>query len=373
MIEIAQRMSCIEASGIRRIWQMAANMKDPVNFSIGEPDFAAPAAVKQAAIEAIQADRNSYTVTAGLPALRQEIARRIEQEFGWQDPVVLITAGLSGALVLALMATVDPGDGVIIPDPYFVSYRHLTNLQGGVCQFVDTYPDFRLTDDRLRAAITGRTKVLLVNSPANPTGAVCTEAQLRAVGEAAHQADLLVISDEIYRDFNFDARGPAPSVAHHCRNTLVLRGFSKSLGVPGWRLGYVAAPKSLAHVIDAMATLQQYTFVCAPHPFQHAALAGLDVDMSGPLAAYRRKRDLVYEGLRDHFELIRPQGAFYAFVRAPGGQATPFVERAIGEQVLVIPGWVFSEQDTHFRISYATSDEQIRRGVQRLRQLAESF
>ena len=350
---------------------MAATMKDPVNFSIGEPDFAAPEAIKHAAIEAIQGDRNTYTVTAGLPELRQALAEQVRQEFGWEDPAVLITAGLSGALLLSLLATVDPGAGVLIPDPYFVSYRHLTNLQGGVCQFVQTYPDFRLTRERVEAAVTAQSKVLLVNSPTNPTGAVASDEDLKEVAEVARQAGLLVFSDEIYREFNYDVSGPAASIASHYENTLVMRGFSKTYGVPGWRLGYVAAPKALAGVIDAMATLQQYTFVCAPHPFQVAALASLEVDMSSYIEAYRRKRDLVCQGLAGHFELVPPRGAFYAFVQAPGGRATEFVERAIGQDVLVIPGSVFSEQDTHFRISFATSDDQIRKGVERLCRLAD--
>jgi len=368
MTTIAKRMALIEASGIRRIWQLAATMKDPVNFSIGEPDFAAPEAVKREAIRAIESDRNNYTVTAGIPELRQVLAARVAAEFGWQEPAVLVTSGLSGALTLALMAIVDAGDGVLLADPYFVSYKHLTVLQGGVCQFVDTYPDFALTAERLRSAVTKTSKVLVLNSPTNPTGRVIPVEQLQAIAQVAREAGLLVLSDEIYRDFSYD--GPAESIANYYENTLLLRGFSKTYGVPGWRLGYVAAPKALAGVIDAMTTLQQYTFVCAPHPFQVAALTALGCDTSAQIAAYRRKRDLIYEGLKGPFELHRPEGAFYAFVRAPGGRATEFVERAIQRGVLVIPGSVFSQQDSHFRLSYATGEAQIRRGIERLCALA---
>ena len=361
---IAQRLKSIEASGIRRIWQMAATMKNPVNFSIGEPDFATPQEVKAAAIRAIKEDRNGYTVTAGLEELRHDLAEQILTEFGWSNPAVVVTSGLSGALLLALLATVNAGDEVLIPDPYFVSYRQLVNLLGGKCAFVDTYPDFSLPPREIGNCITRRSKLLIVNSPANPTGSVYTEQQLKDTARLAGENKLLVLSDEIYRDFSYDA--PAASIGKFYENTLVMRGFSKSYAVPGWRLGYVAAPEHLRELLEAMATLQQYTFVCAPHPFQLAARQALKCDISQHINDYRRKRDLIYEGLKDSFELTKPQGAFYAFVKAPTVKATEFVERAIKNHVLVIPGTVFSERDSHFRISYATSDEQIRLGVDRL-------
>jgi aspartate aminotransferase len=357
-------MDCIEASGIRRIWQMAATMQDPVNFSIGEPDFDAPEPVKAAAIQAIQEGRNKYTLTAGLPELREALAKQIEAEFGWSNPAILVTCGLSGALQLSIMASVNAGEGVLIPDPYFVIYRHIVNLMGARCEFIDTYPDFELTPERLEKSIRKKSKVLFVNSPSNPTGIVYEEQHLRQVAEVAKQHDLLVLSDEIYREFSYEE--PATSIGRFYENTIVMRGFSKSYGVPGWRLGYIAAPESLTELVDAMATLQQYTFVCAPQPFQVAALEAIKSDISGHINDYKRKRDIFYEGIKDRFELVKPGGAFYAFVKAPGGKATAFVEQAIQNDVLIIPGAIFSERDTHFRASYATSDDQIKKGVERL-------
>ena len=275
---IADRLGCVEASGIRRIWQMAATMKDPVNFSIGEPDFGAPDEMKRAAIESIESDKSGYTVTAGLAEFREELAGRISKEFGWSNPLVLITCGLSGALTLALMATVNAGDGVLVPDPYFVSYRHLVNLNGGKCQFVNTYPDFGLTSERLDEAADAKSKVLFVNSPANPTGVLYSSERLKEIAEFASGKGLLVLSDEIYREFTYE--GQADSIGHYYENTMVMRSFSKRYGVPGWRLGYVAVPEHVSGLLDAMATLQQYTFVCAPTPFQKAAIAALDYDVS---------------------------------------------------------------------------------------------
>ena len=366
---LAQKLKNIDASGIRRIWQMAATMTDPVDFSIGQPDFATPEPVKAAAIKAIREDHNTYTVTAGIEPLRRRLAEIIGDEIGWTNPEILVTAGLSGALQLVLMALLDPGDEVLIPDPYFVSYAHLTNFFGGKCIYVNTYPDFQLSPERLAQSITEKSKVLLLNSPANPTGVVYPTDQLKDIAEIARRHQLLVVSDEIYADFSYDA--PADTIGHYYENTLILRGFSKAYAVPGWRLGYIAAPPHLTEMIDQMGTLQQYTFVCAPHPFQIAALTALDCDIRPHIDNYRRKRDLIYEGLKNHFDLARPMGAFYAFAAAPGRHATEFVAEAIKNNVLIIPGAIFSQRDTHFRVSYATDDASIRKGVDRLCRLAE--
>ncbi len=361
---ISSRMEGIESSGIRRIWQRAVAMKDPVNFSIGEPDFNTPEEVKAAAIEAIRDNHNTYTLTTGLPELREELSKKVEAEFGWSNPAVLVTSGLSGALFLSFSAVVDKGDGVLIPDPYFVSYPSLTKLCGGVSELVDTYPDFQLRPEKLEESITKNSKVLILNSPVNPTGVVYAPEQLQAMAAVAQKHELLVLSDDIYQHFSYD--GPAQSIGRYYDNTVIMRGFSKSYGVTGWRLGYVAAPEHLKGILDAMAMLQIYTFVCAPHPFQRAALTALKCDVSENVANYRRKRDMIYEGLKDSFDLVRPAGAFYAFVKAPGGSATKFVDKAIDNNVVVIPGSVFSQRDSHFRISYATSDAKIQEGVEQL-------
>ena len=301
--------------------------------------------------------------------LKRRIAERVAGEYGWEDPSVLVVSGVSGGLLLAFMALVNPGDEVIIPDPYFVMYKHLVNLLGGKCVFVDSYPDFELPVEGVADAITDKTKIIVLNSPSNPTGKVHSAEQVRAMAEIAAEKDVLVMTDEIYNKFSYD--GECPSIAKYYEKSLVLNGFSKSYGMTGWRLGYVAAHPVLHDVIEEMTKIQQYTFVCAPTPFQQAALAALDYDVSDLVDAYRKKRDLLYDGLSGKFELVKPGGAFYAFVKAPGQTgATKFVEQAIANNVLIIPGNVFSEKDTHFRISYATTDEKILRGVEILRGLA---
>jgi aspartate aminotransferase len=366
---LAERTKQIDASGIRKVFALAEKLKDPVNFSIGQPDFDVPGPLKEEAIKAIKAGQNKYSQTAGDSLLKEKISELVKKEIGWDRPAVLVTSGVSGALLLAFMAIVNPGDEVIIPDPYFVMYKHLVNMLGGKCVFADSYPSFQLPLEEISKVITSKTKMIIVNSPCNPSGVVYSEEQIKALAKIAAEKDILVITDEIYEKFCYEGR--CPSIANYYRKILLLRGFSKSYAMAGWRLGFAAADESLREVIEQMTKIQQYTFVCAPTPFQKAAVAALDYNVSDFVKAYRKKRDLIYEGLKDKFELIKPGGAFYAFVKAPaGGTATEFVEKAIANNVLVIPGNVFSEKDTHFRISYATSDEKIKQGVEILRKLA---
>jgi aspartate aminotransferase/aminotransferase len=324
--------------------------------------------IKQQALQAIEAGANKYSQTAGDDELLAKISGGLKAEFGWDKPKLLITSGVSGGILLAFLALINPGDEVIIPDPYFVMYKHLVNMLGGKCVFVDCYPDFALDPGKVEKAITGRTKMIIINSPCNPTGAVFGGRQLKDIADIASKNNIIVLSDEIYDKFSYD--GQCDTIVKYCDIAILLRGFSKTYGVTGWRLGYAAAGGKVGEIIEQMIKIQQYTFVCAPTPFQKAVTSALDYDTTAYVNAYRKKRDLIYDGLKDKFEIVKPAGAFYAFVKAPGGQATKFVEKAIANNVLVIPGNVFSEKDTHFRISYATSDDKIRKGIEILRKMA---
>jgi aspartate aminotransferase/aminotransferase len=340
-------------------------MPDPINLSIGQPDFDVPEEVKGVCIEAIQSGKNAYTPTQGLPQLREKLQARIDADYGHTDRKVFVSSGTSGGLVLALLSLVNPGDEVLMFDPYFVMYPALTKLVGGVPVILDTYPNFRIDLNKVADAITPRTKLILLNSPGNPTGAVASEEEVRGLSQIAAEKNVVLISDEIYSLFAYDQ--PLASPARFNERTIVIDGFSKSHGMTGWRLGYVHGP---AEIIDAMIKLQQYTFVCAPQPVQWAGAAALDVPMDRYVADYRRKRDLIYSGLADRYEVTRPGGAFYVFPKAPRGSGTEFVTRAIENNLLIIPGNIFSTRDTHFRISYAASDETIHRGLEVLRRLA---
>jgi aspartate aminotransferase/aminotransferase len=364
-MQLAQRMVHFDSSGIRKVFDLAGQMRNPINLSIGQPDFDVPDEIKRAAIQAIESNKNGYAVTQGMPVLREKLQARIEAEYGHADRRVFVTSGTSGGLVLAILALVDPGDEVIVFDPYFVMYRSLVELAGGVCVFIDTYPDFRLDFDRLRAALSPRTKLILFNSPSNPTGVVASESETRELAELAAQRGIALVSDEIYRDFCYD--GPFVSPATFNEQTIVVDGFSKSYGVTGWRVGFAHGP---AAVIDAMLKLQQYTFVCAPQPLQWASAVALDIDMSPHIADYRRKRDRLVAGIGDLYEVVTPGGAFYAFPKAPWGTASQFVSEAIKRELLIIPGGIFSGRDTHLRVSYAAGDLTIDRGIEVLRGLA---
>ena len=367
---LAQRTSEFDSSGIRKVFDLAAKMSNPINLSIGQPDFPVPDGIKEAAIEAIRQDKNGYSVTQGILELLEAMQSRVDAEYGHADRRVLITSGTSGALVLSMLALVDPGDEVICFDPYFVMYPTLVNMVGGKCVLIDTYPDFQIDVDKVAAAITSRTKLILLNSPANPTGIVSKEEVVRDLAELASEQNIALLSDEIYREFCYDS--PLVSPTSWNDQTIVVDGFSKSYAVTGWRIGWVHGP---SEIIDKLGMLQQYTFVCAPHPLQWAALEALQTDISTQVSTYRCRRDMIVSGLQDAgYELANTGGAFYVFPKVPTGYSsgTEFVTRAIENELLIIPGNIFSASDTHFRISYAASEETLERGLEVLRQLKNS-
>ncbi len=362
---IADRALGIEMSGVRKIFELGRSLKDPVNLSIGQPHFPVPEPVRAAARAAIDAGHNGYTVTQGIPELRAKIKAWLDRTYGHADREVILTSGTSGALVLALLATINPGDEVILFDPYFVGYPAMVTLAGGTAVIIDTYPDFALDVDRVAAAITPRTKAIVFGAPANPSGVVPPPAAVRDLARLADRRGVLLVSDEIYRSFCYDEPFTSPAASNE--RTLVVDGFGKTYGITGWRLGYAHGPRAL---VEQMSKLQQFTFVCPPSPAQHAGLAAWDYDVSGIIADYRRKRDRLVEGLRGRFEFVVPGGAFYLFPKAPWGTGTKFVTEAVRRNLLVIPGVTFSRRDTHFRVSYAADDAVLQRGIEILNELS---
>ena len=362
---IAERTTRIEASGIRKVFELAKDLRDPVNLSIGLPDFDVPEPVKIAAKNAIDAGQNRYTITQGIPELRGVIDAYLRETYPEQTRQTLITSGTSGGLLMALMATINPGDEVILFDPYFVSYPHLVTMVGGVSVVLDTYPDFRIDMDQVAAAITPRTKAILFSSPSNPTGVTIPPSTLRQLAELCHERDILIISDEIYRVFTYDE--PFASIVEFAPDAIAVDGFGKSSGMTGWRIGFAHGPQA---IIEEMTKLQQFTFVCAPSMVQHAAVEAWSLPTEQTIARYRAKRDRVIEGLNERFEMVVPGGAFYLFPKSPWGTGSEFVHEAIRNNLLIIPGIVFGKRDSHFRISYAASDDMLDRGIEILNRIA---
>lgn len=365
-MKFARRLDHLEMSGIRKMFELVQGMTDAVDFSLGQPHFETPDEIKKAAIDAIQRGFNRYTVTQGIPALREKLRAELTRKHGFQDGGIMVTLGVAGGLFLAMSALVEEGDEVIIPDPYFVLYCQLVEFFGGKAVVLDTYPDFRVKPDKLEKLITSRTKILLFNNPVNPTGVAYPKEEVAAIAEVAKRRGVFVLSDEIYDAFSYDF--PHESMLKHDHNALLLGGFGKTYAIPGWRLGFAAGPKE---IIEKMTILQQFSFVCAPSPAQAAGVAALSMDMSKYIDEYRRKRDFVYNGLRDKYEVVKPQGAFYIFPKCPGGlDDQTFIRKAIEHKVLVVPGGACSKRRTHFRLSFAASDEDLARGVEILNRLA---
>lgn len=363
---ISARSAAVEMSGIRKVFELGRSLKDPINLSIGQPHFDVPQSIKDAAKAAIDAGKNGYTVTQGIAELRDRLLTDVREQYPHPDRDLIVTSGTSGALMLAILAVVDPGDEVVAADPYFVMYPNMVALAGGKFVGVDTYPTFQVDPDKIIAACTPRTKMILLCSPANPTGAVISPEAMKSIAEFAEKRGILLVSDEIYKAFHYDTAPRSP--AEFGEHVLVVEGFGKTYGMTGWRLGFAHGPKRL---VDEMMKLQQSTFVCAPSIVQWAGIAACDFDVSGIVADYKRKRDLLAAGLKGAFEFELPGGAFYLFPKAPRGTATEFVTEGIKHNLLVIPGSVFSNQDTHFRISYAATDETIRRGIEVLTAMAK--
>ena len=373
-------MRGIEPSGIRRIFELMATMKDPINLSIGQAHYDPPPELIEAACKAMRDGFNRYTITQGLPELNDLVLDDVEKRLGKRPETCLLTSGVSGGLMLSFLSLLDPGDEILLPDPYFVMYRHLANLCGATVKYYNTYPAkdgerFAVDTDEIDRLVTDKTKIVFVNSPSNPTGGMLTRAEIQGVCKSADRVGAYVVSDEIYDLFCYSDDYASP--LEYTDRCIQLGGFSKSYGVPGWRMGYATGP---SNVLDSLKTLQQFSFVCAPAPFQHALLAAMPaIDLQPYREQYRKKRDMLVRDLHPSYALSQPEGAFYAFPRLPrdkSGVQVPsdvFIEAAVEKNVLIVPGKAFSERDTHFRLSFAASDEHLTAGISVLNELAERF
>lgn len=363
---IADRTLAFDSSGIRKVFDLASKIKNPVNLSIGQPDFDVPQPVQEAMISAIRNGKNNYSVTQGIPELRQRLKeKRGITEGSGRD--LFVCSGTSGGLNLSMMSMINEGDEVIFFDPYFVMYPSLVRMAGGIPVPIDCAEGFQIDVGRVEAAITDKTKMIILNSPSNPTGVVASEAEIKALAELAEKHQIALLSDEIYSSFCYDA--PFVSPSQYNDQTIVIDGLSKSHAMTGLRVGWVEGP---AELIETMLKLQQYTFVCAPHPAQWGGVVAVDTSVQQHVDEYRIKRDMMVEGLKDLYEIPVSGGAFYLYPKVPWGDSVTFVEAAIEQGLLVIPGSIFSQHKTHFRISYAATQETLERGMEILRSLAKN-
>ena len=362
---IAKRMSTIDVSGIRKVFDLAKNLKNPINLSIGQPDFDIPEEIKQIGIDSIKSGFNKYTQTQGIPELNEALKSHIIKNYSFTPQKTMITSGVSGGLLLIFMALIEEGDEVIIPDPYFVMYKHLVKFAGGTPVFIDTYPDFDIDPDKLKKAITKKTKMIILNSPGNPTGKILSEESVKEIAAIADKYGLLIVSDEIYKSFSYDMESPSIA-SYYPEKTVLLNGFSKNMGMPGWRIGYAAGP---SNIIEEMIKLQQYTFVCAPSFAQVAVMKALDFSIEKHREEYKIKRDYIYSSLREAgYKVNKPDGAFYIFPECPY-EEDEFIKNALNHSLLIIPGSIFSEKNTNFRISFSASMSTLEKGAEILKKI----
>ncbi len=381
---ISQRANRIAPSGIRKFFELLASMEGVISLGVGEPDFTTPWHISEAAIYSLGKGYTMYTSNSGMPELRQELARYLEDSYDVRydpDGELLITVGVSEGLDLVTRAILNPGDEVIMSDPCYVAYEPCVLLAGGETIKVPTNQDndFEVSAADIEARITDKTKAILIGYPANPTGAVTSRDKLLQVAELALRHQLLVISDEIYARLVY-------GVEHTCfaslpgvkENTILLGGFSKAYAMTGWRIGYAAGP---AEIIAAMTKIHQYTMMCVPTMSQIAAIEALRSGESSALEMvedYNRRRGIIVKGLNDiGLTCFEPRGAFYAFpsIKCTGMTSEEFAEKLlVEEKVAVVPGTAFGKcGEGYVRCCYATSLADIEEALSRMKRFVGRY
>lgn len=384
---INQAIAAVPPSGIRRFFDIAATMKDAISLGVGEPDFVTPYHIRNAAINSIIDGGTQYTGNRGLPELCREISEYLSERFHTDyDPKteIMVTVGASEAIDIALRALVGPGDEVIVPQPSYVSYSPSVIFAGGTPVGVETTADteFRLTPEALRAAITPRTKCLILPYPNNPTGGIMEKADLEKIAQVVRETGILVISDEIYGELTYGDRTHISfaSLPGMWQYTITLNGFSKAFAMTGWRVGYACGPKE---ILSVMLKIHQYSILCAPRMGQVAALEALQAgrandyeDVRRMRDSYDRRRRLMVDSFRKMgLDCFEPLGAFYVFpsIKKTGLDSETFCERLLNEyKIATVPGTAFGEcGEGHIRCSYATGVEKLNIALERMSEFVD--
>jgi aminotransferase len=371
---LSERVRNTPPSGIRRFFELAEEAEDVISLGVGEPDFSAPWAARDAAIHSLERGRTSYTANRGKKELRQEIARHVDRSYDLAydpDDEIVVTTGVSEAIDVALRAVVDPGDVVAVPDPTYVSYEPGVRFAGGEALPIPTASDdFRLTPEAMAEAGADEADVLLYCYPNNPTGAIMPAEELRGVAEFCREHDIVVLADEIYADLTYGREHVSIATLPGMRErTIVFNGFSKAYAMTGLRLGYALGP---ADVSEAINRIHQYTMLSAPTTAQHAAIEALRScgdEVDEMVEAYDRRRRFVLSRFEEMgMDCFEAQGAFYVFPAVPGGDAEAFAEDLLTEAgVAAVPGDVFGEGGAgHLRVSYATGLDDLKEAMNRI-------
>lgn len=377
----------LKPSGIRKFFDIVSEMPDAISLGVGEPDFVTPWEIRDGAIKSIQKGYTAYTSNKGLQELREAISDYLLRRFSlrYSPDETIVTIGASEAIDLALRTVITAGDEVLVPDPSYVSYCPNILLAGGQPKAVaiDSTNSFKLTPQALEAAITPRTRVLILPYPNNPTGAIMTKSELESIFPVIKKHDLLVISDEIYAELTYDGRHFSAAALPGMRErTILINGFSKSFAMTGWRIGFVCAEQPL---LDAMLKVHQYVIMCAPTASQHAALAGLKTGAQDDYAVIEdmrekydmRRRYLVGAFTAMGLDCFTPHGAFYAFpgLKSLGMTGDEFAEGLLrSKKVAVVPGSAFGEAGKyHIRCSYATGMQQLKIAVERISEYVDGL
>ncbi|MBI2850015.1 MAG: aminotransferase class I/II-fold pyridoxal phosphate-dependent enzyme [Chloroflexi bacterium] len=381
---ISQRANQLSPSGIRKFFDLLASIEGVISLGVGEPDFATPWHISEAAIYSLEKGMTMYTSNSGMPELRQELSSHLRNNFSLEyDPAseLLITVGVSEALDLAMRALINPGDEVIIPDPCYVAYGSCVILAEGVPVMVPTHQEnnFELNAEDVEARITPKTRAILIGYPANPTGAVMSREHLSQIAEVARRHGLMVISDEIYAKLVYGVEHTSvASLPGMKENTVLLGGFSKAYAMTGWRIGYAAAPRE---IIAAMTKIHQYTMMCVPTMAQYAAIEALksgEDDVAEMVEDYNRRRLVIVKGLCEiGLSCFEPKGAFYAFpsIKSTGMTSEEFAERLLTEEkVAVVPGSAFGQcGEGYVRCCYATSLAEIEESLSRMKRFIAKY
>ncbi len=374
---LSQKVVEIKPSGIRKFFDVVSEMPDAISLGVGEPDFDTPWRIREEGIYSLERGRTFYTSNAGLKELKVEISRYLDRKIDVAydpDKEVIVTVGGSEGIDLAFRAMLDPGDEVLIPQPSYVSYLPCAVLADGVPVVIPLQQknEFKLTREELEAAITPKTKILVLPFPNNPTGAVMSREDLEPVAEVVKEHDLFVLSDEIYSELTYkDDHVSIAALPGMRERTLVINGFSKGFAMTGWRLGYICAPEEIA---KQMLKIHQYAIMCAPTNSQYAAIEGLrhcEGEVQEMRASYnQRRRYLMHEMKRMHLDCFEPFGAFYVFpnIQEFGMSSEEFATRLLEEEkVAVVPGSAFGDSgEGYIRISYAYSLDDLKEAVGRV-------